>query len=146
MFKRRARIAARSLPYEASTTNAAGSEDKSSSNENEETLLIQFDSFAFAELPRHNPYSGFLLWILFLQAGIRFYVALVPSYGGKQRSGLPVSEILLVKFKAKRLHLTAAHGYGRDHLLKNDFYWLACDFTVRLAKVRRRGDANRVWR
>ena len=146
MLRHSTRIAARSLPYEASSANAAESvEDNPSSDENEQESVIQFDSFAFAKLPRHNPYSGFVPpRTLSSQAGIRFYVAVVPSWahGGRQRSGLAVSETLLVKFNEERLHLTAAQGYGRGHVLENDFYWLASDFTARLAKVRRRGDAN----
>ena len=146
MIRRSARIAARSLPYEASITNAAGSvDDSTSSDEDEQDSVIQFDSFAFATMPRRNPYSGFVPpRTLSSQAGICFYVAVVPSWahGGRQRSGLAVSETLLVKFKEEHVHLTAAQGYGRDHLLETDFYWLASDFTARLAKVRRRGDAN----
>ena len=134
LLRRSPRIAARSLPYEASTTNAAESvEDNPSSDENEQESVIQFDSFAFAKLPRHNPYSGFVPpRTLSSQAGIRFYVAVVPSWahGGRQRSGLAVSETLLVKFKEEHVHLTAAQGYGRDHVLENDFYWLASDFTA----------------
>ena len=146
MFRRSARIAARSLPYEASITNAAGSvEGSTSSDEDEQDSLIQFDSFTFATLPRRNPYSGFVPpRTLSSQTGICFYVAMMPSWahGGRQRSGLAVSDTLLVKFKEEHVHLTAAQGYGRDHLLETDFYWLASDFTARLAKVRKRGDAN----
>ena len=81
MFRRSARIAARSLPYEASTINAAESvEDNPSSDENEQESVIQFDSFAFAKLPRHNPYSGFVPpRTLSSQAGIRFYIAVMLS-------------------------------------------------------------------
>ena len=76
MFRRSARIAARSLPYEASITNAAGSvEGSTSSDEDEQDSLIQFDSFTFATLPRRNPYSGvvsprtlFTGWHLFLRS------------------------------------------------------------------------------
>ena len=73
-----------------------------------------------------------------------FLRPVVPSWahGGRQRNGLAIAETLLIKFREERLHLTAARGYGRDHLLENDFYWLAFDFTARLATVRRRGDAN----
>ena len=61
MLRRTTRIAVRSLPYEASTINAAGSvEDNPSSDENAQESVIQFDSCAFAKLPRHNPYSGFV--------------------------------------------------------------------------------------
>ena len=146
MFRRSARIAARSLPYEASTTTALELvEDDTSNNENDQESVIEFDSFAFAKLPRHNPYSGFVPpRTLFSRAGIRFYVAVMPlwAHGGRLCNGLAVSETLLVKFNEEHLHMTAVQGYGRDHVLENDFYWLASDFTARLAKLRRRGDAN----
>ena len=83
MFRRSARIAARSLPYEASTTNAAESvEDNPSSDENEQESVIQFDSFAFAKLPRHNPYSGFVPpRTLSSQTGIPFLRCSSVGYG-----------------------------------------------------------------
>ena len=146
MFRRSARIAARSLPYEASTTTALGLVgNDTSDNENEQESVIEFDSFAFAKLPRRDPYSGFVPpRALFSRAGIRFYVAVVPlwAHGGRLCDGLAVFETLLVKLNEEHLHMTAVQGYGRDHVLENDFYWLASDFTARLAKLRRRGDAN----
>ena len=77
MFRRGARIAARSLPYEGvSTTSSGGSVEDSTSSDDEKESVIQFDLCTFAELPRRNPYSGFVPpRTLSSQAGICFYIA-----------------------------------------------------------------------
>ena len=63
MFRRSARIAARSLPYEATTTTTVGSvEDDTSSDAHEQESVINFDLFAFAKLPRHKTAVRILPW------------------------------------------------------------------------------------